>query len=534
MLMSTMKRFRLLARVTFFAFSQSLYLPNGMAQSLHKNKTMSSPIAFVSSTDALAYNNSIKLVRSQEGYIHLVFHDQGEVFYSISTDNGISWNIPLNVSNTAGLSVFPALAVDSANRKHFVWQDDSNPTNPNFVDGKKRIWYKNFIDVASNSSRYPIPIGEAVGDVLTPSLAVQDERTLIATWSAFMGLSIGWEINFSIGTLIGNGLLNLYDWTYPSIPGRDMGIGSSFFPAIATLGGVSYLAWREYNALLENICIFKYNRSTSWSLPQLLNVATVPHITSEYDIPTVILSQDTTAFFGFGADISAQIPINDVFVTSHRDEDSLEARDGVNVSNSVERDLSANFTISLNNELVIVWQALKNDFGMIYFSKAQLDDYDKTWSAPLCVSNESANARNPQVVAITPDTLLFVWLQGDSTPFEIIAKRYPPLITKVEIVEETISGSRLPISAKIYPNPLGDNTNFEITLNHSGLFSTKIYNIRGQLVKSFAEQRASSGIFRYSWDTKDNGGLSVPNGVYVVVFQLGSNRTTKRFVVLKR
>lgn len=523
-------------RMTMLVVFTTIYLvirPECMAHQRRTSDSSVSLITQVSDADALAYNNAVKLFRSKDGHLHLTFHNQGEIYYCTSTDNGTSWSTPLNVSNTAGLSVYSSLVVDSAGRKHFVWQDDINPSNPNFVDGKKRVWYKNYIDVASNSSRYPIPIGEAVGDVLTPSIAVRDDRTLVAAWSAFMGLTIGWEINVSTGTLIGNGLLSLYDWTYPSIPGRDMGIGSSFFPAIATLGEVSYLAWREFNALLENICIFKNNHGSGWSLPQLLNVATVPHITSEYDIPTIMIAQDTTAFFGFGADISAQIPINDVFVTSHSDEDSLVAQDGVNVSNSVVRDVAANFTISLRNELVLVWQVLKNGLGMIYFSKAQLDDYDQAWSAPICVSDESVNARNPQVAAITLDTLLFVWLQGDSAPFEIVAKRYPPLTPNVEVVEEANSGLRLPIHANIFPNPLGNNTNFEITLNRSGLLSMKIYNIRGQLVKSITEQTTSSGVFRYSWDTKDNGGMPVPNGVYWAAFQLGSSRTTKRIVVLK-
>jgi hypothetical protein len=266
--MNDMKRFNLLVKLILFLIFHAVFINACVAQSASTSKPPISSIAFVSSMDALAYNNSVKLVRSQEGHIHLAFHQQGEIFYSTTTDNGVSWSIPLNVSNTAGSSVFPALAVDTANRKHFVWQDDSNPTNPNFVDGKKRIWYKNFIDVVSNSLRYPIPIGEAVGDVLTPSLAVQDERTLIAAWSAFMGLSIGWEINFSRDTLIGNGLLDLYDWTYPSIPGESLGIGSSFFPAIAKLGDISYLAWRELDPFSQNVCLFKYDKGNGWSSTQ--------------------------------------------------------------------------------------------------------------------------------------------------------------------------------------------------------------------------------------------------------------------------
>ncbi len=529
-----MKRLTLLFTLISIWLNHMAIVSKSSAQKRSTNDIATSLIALVSDADALAYNNAVKLVRSQDGHLHLTFHNQGEIYYCTSTNNGMTWSAPLNVSNTAGRTAFPALAVDPTNRKHFIWEDDTSPYDLNVVDGKKRIWYKNFLDDASNVSRYPYVIGEAVGDVSTPSIAARDQKTVVAAWAAYTGVRLGWEINVSTGTMTGSGLLGLYDWTYPSFPGEALGIGSSFFPAITTLDKVSYVAWRELDAFNDNVCFFKYNRGNTWSSPQLLSNAAIPSFLAQYDVPAVILSQDTTAFFGFGVDFAAQSPVFDVFAVSHKNSDSLKFGDGVNVSNTAERERSATFAITLGNELVLAWQTVKSNSGIICFSKAQLNGYDKTWSAPLCVSDESTNARNPQVVAIAPDTLLSVWLQENSAPFEIVAKRYPPLITKIEIVEETTSDSRLPINAKIYPNPFGNNTNFEISIKHSGLLSTKIYNIQGQLVKSITEQQASSGVFRYSWDAKDGQGMPVPNGVYVAVFQLGSDRTTKRIVVLKQ
>lgn len=529
-----MRRYATLFHFVSFLFCHVAIIPEIFAQERSTNDTATSLMALVSHANALAYNNAVKLVRNQDGHLHLTFHNQGEIYYCTSTDNGASWSMPLNVSNTAGLSLFPALAIDSANRKHFVWEDDSSPYDLNAIDGKRRIWYKNFIDAASSSSRYPYVIGEAVGDVQTPSIAVRDERTLLAAWAAYTGVRLGWEINVSTGTLIGNGLLNLYDWTYPTFHGEAVGISSSFFPAISTLGNVSYVAWQELNAFSKKIADFKYYRGGDWSGPQGLTTAAIPYFPSEYDIPAIILSQDTTAFFGVGVDFDVEPPVFDVYAVSHKNMDTLKFGDGVKISNTPERERGATFAITLGNELVLAWQTIGLNTGIICFSKTQLAGYDKTWSAPICVSDESTNARDPQVVAITQDTLLFVWLQGNSAPYEIIAQRYPPLITAVDNADNSTFGATTPINAAIFPNPVESGTTFEIKVAHSGVLSAKIYNIQGQLVKSITEERVSVGAFRYSWDARDRRGRSVPNGVYIAVFQLGHSKATKRILVLKQ
>jgi hypothetical protein len=257
-----------LAKILCWFFVQAMLLRDGMAQILNIVNGQSSIVAVVSDRDALAYNNATKLVRGYNGQLHLVFHDQGEIFYTFSRDHGSTWNVPINISNSAGSSVYPTLVVDSL-RKHFAWQDDSDATNLSRVDGKKRIWFRSY-RINDNSYRFQYRIGEAVGAVLTPSLAVRDERTLIGTWAADMGLGINWEINVSTGSLIGNGLLDQYDWTYPAIPGEALGLGDSFFPSIVTGGNTSYVVWQELNPFGMHLCHFKYQRDDDWSRPQML------------------------------------------------------------------------------------------------------------------------------------------------------------------------------------------------------------------------------------------------------------------------
>lgn len=75
------------------------------------------------SEDATAYNNGRRTVRDSAGNIHLVYHSAGEIYYTKSTDNGLNWANPINLTNNAGLSSHPSLAIDASNELHLVYEE---------------------------------------------------------------------------------------------------------------------------------------------------------------------------------------------------------------------------------------------------------------------------------------------------------------------------------------------------------------------------------------------------------------------------
>lgn len=531
---SILKTLMLLPRLCCCFLMCALPVCSSYSQNLNSNMTTNSRIAVVSNWDALAYNNSTKLVHGYDGQLHLVYHDEGEIFYTASNNNGTAWSSPINISNSAGESVFPALAVDST-RKHFIWQDDSDPNDLSRVDGKQRVWFKSIRQISDNSLRFPYPIGESVGEVLTPSLTVKDGKTLLAVWAADMGLTIGWEINISTGSLIGNGLLDLYDWTYPAIPGHALGLSSSFFPSIATVGEVSYVAWQELNVFGTYYALFKYQRSGSWSTAQNLAIATMFPSTDGLGIPSLALSNDGRAFLGFGLKYySPPITVDDVFVVSHVEDDILDENDGVQLSDTPESDSEFKFTVSFDRSIVAAWETTVQDIGQIYFSKSVLANYDKTWSTPILASDPAKSVHAPQVVAITPDTLVFVWLEGNEQPFEIVARKYPPSATSVENTQKReVLTTPKSFELAIFPNPAHGFTNFEIKASKAALLSVKVFNIQGQVIKLVASEEISSSGSRYSWDMKDEEGRQVTNGLYFVTAQWNQFRATSKLIILR-
>jgi hypothetical protein len=61
--------------------------------------------------------------------IHLVWQDKtpgfGEIYYKKSTDGGVTWSANQRLTQTAGNSYVPAMAIDLAGLLNIVWQDDT-------------------------------------------------------------------------------------------------------------------------------------------------------------------------------------------------------------------------------------------------------------------------------------------------------------------------------------------------------------------------------------------------------------------------
>jgi len=72
------------------------------------------------------------------GNLHLVWYDEApgysDLYYKSSADGGASWSSAQRLTWTSGLSRYPAMAVDSGNAVHIVWEDDT--------PGNGEIYYK--------------------------------------------------------------------------------------------------------------------------------------------------------------------------------------------------------------------------------------------------------------------------------------------------------------------------------------------------------------------------------------------------------
>jgi flagellar hook assembly protein FlgD len=63
-----------------------------------------------------------------------------------------------------------------------------------------------------------------------------------------------------------------------------------------------------------------------------------------------------------------------------------------------------------------------------------------------------------------------------------------------------------------FPNPFTSSTVFNVQCSRTSTVQIKIFDLRGNLVKTLDGQ--GSGSVQMSWNGKDDSGTSLPNGVY--------------------
>jgi hypothetical protein len=83
-----------------------------------------------------------------------------------------------------------------------------------------------------------------------------------------------------------------------------------------------------------------------------------------------------------------------------------------------------------------------------------------------------------------------------------------------------------------YPNPFNPVTNLSFTLPQAMNYNVKIYNVAGQLVRSY-EGTGSAGLNVISWDSKDNARDEVASGIYFYRLTASDFNATRKMVILK-
>jgi hypothetical protein len=83
-----------------------------------------------------------------------------------------------------------------------------------------------------------------------------------------------------------------------------------------------------------------------------------------------------------------------------------------------------------------------------------------------------------------------------------------------------------------YPNPFNPFTNLSFTLPEAVSYRLNVYNVAGQLVRSY-ESVGIAGMNVVRWDGKDNAGNDVSSGVYFYKLIAGSFSATQKMVMMK-
>jgi subtilisin family serine protease len=102
-------------------------------------------------------------------------------------------------------------------------------------------------------------------------------------------------------------------------------------------------------------------------------------------------------------------------------------------------------------------------------------------------------------------------------------------------VEDMAFGTKLPrlILDQNYPNPFNPTTWIPFYLPADGHVSLKIYTASGELVRLLADRWLPKGPHSLRWNGDDGGGRSVASGIYFCELKAGTEKQTRKLVLLR-
>ncbi len=89
------------------------------------------------------------------------------------------------------------------------------------------------------------------------------------------------------------------------------------------------------------------------------------------------------------------------------------------------------------------------------------------------------------------------------------------------------------VSVRNYPNPFNPETTISYALPQDGQAVIKVYNLRGQLVKTLVNDRMEAGYHDVVWAGRDENNKSVASGIYFLRMQAGGKTLTHKLMLLK-
>jgi len=84
-----------------------------------------------------------------------------------------------------------------------------------------------------------------------------------------------------------------------------------------------------------------------------------------------------------------------------------------------------------------------------------------------------------------------------------------------------------------YRGQVNPQTTIAYSIAKNSKVELRIYNVRGQLVKTLVDDNQVPSVYRVPWDGRDNKGNGVASGVYFYRLIAGDFQATKKMALIR-
>lgn len=449
-------------------------------------------------TSTTTHNNAWSIA-SSGSVVHVVWYDDrdgnNEIYYKRSTDGGLSWGTDTRLTNAAGDSWRPSVAL-SGSAVHIVW------TDVRFGGGLGTVYYKRSTDAgltwqadtALTNSR----------DALYPSVAVSGSLVHVVwrdfrdgNWRIYYKRSVDGGVSWSPDTRLTNGTV------------------SSLDASVAVSDSLVHVVWQD---LRDGNWEIYYKRSTdrgeNWGTDRRLTthsaVSDQPSVAVSGLVLHVMWRDDRDGNTEIYSKRSADGGLNWGADTRLTNNTAVSQYPSVATSDSIVH---------------VVWKDDRDGpNGEIYYKRAT--NAGLNWETDTRLTNNIGGSELPSVAVAGP-VVHVVWRDDRDGNWEVYYKRNPTgNVTGVETISSEIPG--VFNLYQNYPNPFNPATTIEYELPSSAHVQLRVYDILGREVTTLVNEVQRAGYHAVVFDAS---GLA--SGLYFYRLHAGPFVHTKKAILLK-
>ena len=126
--------------------------------------------------------------------------------------------------------------------------------------------------------------------------------------------------------------------------------------------------------------------------------------------------------------------------------------------------------------------------------------------------------------SISNDTIYLAWQDYRAGNWEIYFRKFN-ISELTAIKPETENPERFELQQN-YPNPFNSETTIKFSITENSSVRIKIYDITGKEISALINQYLGKGIYSIKWDASD-----LPSGIYFYTLETDKNKTTKKMIL---
>ncbi|MCB5228980.1 MAG: T9SS type A sorting domain-containing protein [Candidatus Cloacimonetes bacterium] len=195
-------------------------------------------------------------------------------------------------------------------------------------------------------------------------------------------------------------------------------------------------------------------------------------------------------------------------------------------------------TISANNFVQLNWVTQTETGVMGYYIYRAMDSdlASAILVSPMIAATNTSHAQSYAFVdsEIYEPGMYYYWLQNSD--FDGSSNFHGPISIQFNMGGHDGSAPEIPLTTQLmaaFPNPFNPSTRIPYQLAKAGNVDIRIYNNRGQLVRSYPMGMKDAGYHSVTWDGLAEDGSECGTGIYYIRMQTGDKSYGSKAVMIK-